>query len=138
MHGHREARGRLGRSHRKNTTMRAADANVGNWRKIRILLGIHRPTLSGERLAKPVKVAYVLPGAAVGGTERFLGRKVTLVHNGIDWLGGYPIEIARPEEIFNHYRRHGFRLEMLVTCQGSWANNEYVFLAPDADVRCCA
>lgn len=69
MHGHREARGRLGRSHRKNTTMHAADANVGNRRKIRILLGILRPTLSGERLAKPVKIAYVLPSAAVGGTE---------------------------------------------------------------------
>ena len=67
MHGHRKARGRLGRSHRKNTTMHAADANVGNRRKIRILLGIHRPTLSGERLAKHVKVAYVLPGAAAGG-----------------------------------------------------------------------
>ena len=51
-------------------------------------------------------------------------------HDWIDWLGGYPYEVARPDEIFDFFRRHGFVLERLVTCMGGFANNEFVFRAP--------
>ena len=48
-------------------------------------------------------------------------------HDWIDWLGGYPFEVAKPEEIFSILRRLGFSLQNLVTRLGGLGNNEYVF-----------
>jgi 2-polyprenyl-3-methyl-5-hydroxy-6-metoxy-1,4-benzoquinol methylase len=45
----------------------------------------------------------------------------------VDWVGGYPFEVAKPEEIFAHYRQLGFVLEQLTTCGSSKACNEFVF-----------
>jgi len=45
----------------------------------------------------------------------------------VDWVGGYPFEVAKPEEIFSHYRKSGFTLEKLTTCGSSKACNEFVF-----------
>lgn len=55
-------------------------------------------------------------------------------HNGIHRLGGYPCEVARPEEVIESFRRHGFRLEKLVTCPGGFGNNEFLFRAPGAEI----
>ncbi len=46
----------------------------------------------------------------------------------IDWLGGYPFEVAKPEEIFDFYRKRIFQLLRLKTCGGGLGNNEYVFV----------
>jgi 2-polyprenyl-6-hydroxyphenyl methylase/3-demethylubiquinone-9 3-methyltransferase len=45
----------------------------------------------------------------------------------IDWVGGYPFEVAKPEEIFEFYRARGFSLTRLRTCAGSLGCNEFVF-----------
>lgn len=45
----------------------------------------------------------------------------------VDWVGGLPFEVARPEEIFEFYRRRGFELEKLTTQGGSLGCNEFVF-----------
>ena len=45
-----------------------------------------------------------------------------------DWLGGYPFEVAKPEEIFYFYKERDFRLERLKTCAGGLGNNEFVFV----------
>jgi 2-polyprenyl-3-methyl-5-hydroxy-6-metoxy-1,4-benzoquinol methylase len=45
----------------------------------------------------------------------------------IDWVGGYPFEVATPEQIFDFYRERGFRLARLHTCGGSLGCNEFVF-----------
>ena len=53
----------------------------------------------------------------------------------IDWVGGYPFEVARPEAIFDFYLHRGFTLKRLVTCGGSLGCNEFVFartFAPEA------
>jgi 2-polyprenyl-6-hydroxyphenyl methylase/3-demethylubiquinone-9 3-methyltransferase len=47
--------------------------------------------------------------------------------NVVDWVGGLPFEVARPEEIFCFYRDRGFRLEELKTCGGGHGCNEFVF-----------
>lgn len=44
----------------------------------------------------------------------------------IDWVGGYPFEVAKPEEIFSMYHGKGFVLEQLRTSAGI-ACNEFVF-----------
>jgi 2-polyprenyl-6-hydroxyphenyl methylase/3-demethylubiquinone-9 3-methyltransferase len=48
-------------------------------------------------------------------------------HDMVDWVGGYPFEVARPEEIFAFYRDRGFELERLRTCGGGLGCNEFVF-----------
>jgi 2-polyprenyl-3-methyl-5-hydroxy-6-metoxy-1,4-benzoquinol methylase len=45
----------------------------------------------------------------------------------VDWIGGWPFETAKPEEIFYFYRERGFILEELFTCGGGLGCNEYVF-----------
>ncbi len=45
----------------------------------------------------------------------------------IDWVGGYPFEVAKPEAIFDFYRKRGFTLTRLATCGGSLGCNEFVF-----------
>ena len=45
----------------------------------------------------------------------------------VDWVGGFPFEVAKPEEIFRFYRDRGFQLEELKTCAGGLGCNEFVF-----------
>jgi len=46
----------------------------------------------------------------------------------IDWVGGYPYEVARPEEIFDFYRARGFTLTK-IKCGGVGLGcNEFVFV----------
>jgi len=46
----------------------------------------------------------------------------------IDWLGGYPFEVAKPETILDFFQRKGFKLAKLKTVGGSNGNNEFVFV----------
>jgi SAM-dependent methyltransferase len=45
----------------------------------------------------------------------------------VDWVGGYPFEVATPEQIFNFYRQRGFSLSYLSTCGGTLGCNQFVF-----------
>lgn len=45
----------------------------------------------------------------------------------VDWIGGWPFEVATPEAIFRFYRDRGFALQNLVTRQG-YGCNEFVFV----------
>lgn len=54
-------------------------------------------------------------------------RGMSYWHDIIDWIGGYPFEVAKPEQIFEFYRHRGFQLERLITCAGGLACNEFVF-----------
>lgn len=44
----------------------------------------------------------------------------------VDWVGGYPFEVAKPEEIFRFYHDKGFVLRNMVTCGGGLGCNEFV------------
>ena len=48
-------------------------------------------------------------------------------HDLIDWVGGYPFEVAKPEQMFYFFKTKGYSLEKLVTYAGGVACNEYVF-----------
>jgi len=54
-------------------------------------------------------------------------RGMSIWHNLIDWIGGYPFEVAKPEKIFVFYRDRGFELVNLTTCGGGHGNNQFVF-----------
>jgi 2-polyprenyl-6-hydroxyphenyl methylase/3-demethylubiquinone-9 3-methyltransferase len=45
----------------------------------------------------------------------------------IDWAGGYPFEVAKPEQIFNAITKKGFVLTYLKTCGGGIGCNEFAF-----------
>ena len=45
----------------------------------------------------------------------------------IDWVGGLPFEVAKPEEIFDFFAQRGFELKKLKTCGGGIGCNEFVF-----------
>jgi 2-polyprenyl-6-hydroxyphenyl methylase/3-demethylubiquinone-9 3-methyltransferase len=60
-------------------------------------------------------------------TEYKNARGMSLPHDWVDWLGGYPFEVAKPEEIIDFYLHRGFSLTKLVTCGGSVGCNEFVF-----------
>jgi len=53
-------------------------------------------------------------------------RGMSIYHDWVDWLGGYPFQVAKPEEIFNLYKRHGYFLENLVTTNRLGCN-QFVF-----------
>ena len=48
-------------------------------------------------------------------------------HDIVDWIGGYPFEVAKPEELFDFYSKKGFILIVLRTRGGSSGCNEFVF-----------
>lgn len=54
-------------------------------------------------------------------------RGMSYWHDLIDWMGGYPFEVARPEDIFDFFRRRGFSLRRMKTCGGGIGCNEFVF-----------
>lgn len=96
-------------------------------------------------LRAPFVVAVIAPGEA----KRALGSLLSLKsaeyvrswtrygegrrgmsrwHDIVDWVGGYPYEVAAPEEIFDFYRARGFTLTKL-KCGGVGIGcNEYVFV----------
>ena len=45
----------------------------------------------------------------------------------IDWVGGYPYEVATADEIFDFYKEKGFRLEKMKTGGVGLGCNEFVF-----------
>ena len=58
-------------------------------------------------------------------------RGMSAWHDIIDWVGGYPFEVAKPEQIFDFFRDRGMVLARLTTCGGSLGCNQFVFVRPD-------
>jgi 2-polyprenyl-3-methyl-5-hydroxy-6-metoxy-1,4-benzoquinol methylase len=46
----------------------------------------------------------------------------------LDWLGGYPFEVAKPEAVFDFFRNRGFEMVKLHTVGGGLGSNEFVFV----------
>ena len=53
-------------------------------------------------------------------------RGMSVYHDWIDWLGGYPFEVAKPETIFLFYQALGLRLVNLITTNRLGCN-QFVF-----------
>ncbi len=77
---------------------------------------------------KPVRLAVrlLVPNSGrEGHAER--ARGMSARHDLIDWVGGYPFEVAKPEQVFARVHRLGFELRRLSTCAGGLGCNEFVF-----------
>jgi len=53
-------------------------------------------------------------------------RGMSLYYDWIDWLGGWPFEVARPERVRAFFEKAGFELTKEILT-GSWGCNQYVF-----------
>lgn len=58
-------------------------------------------------------------------------RGMSASHDLVDWTGGYPFEVAKPEEVFSYFKNKKFQLEKLKTCAGGLGCNEFVFKYKD-------
>ena len=59
-------------------------------------------------------------------TEYKKNRGMSVYYDWIDWLGGYPFEVAKFDDIVEFYRGRGLALLRKKTTKG-WGNNEFVF-----------
>jgi len=57
-------------------------------------------------------------------------RGMSIMHDWKDWLGGFPFEVAKIEEVFNFFKLKGFSLFNIKTTT-SMGCNEYVFVRND-------
>ncbi len=48
-------------------------------------------------------------------------------HDMVDWVGGYPYEVATPEEIFEFFKARGFSLDKIACGRVGLGCNEFVF-----------
>ncbi|WP_276348727.1 class I SAM-dependent methyltransferase [Daejeonella sp. JGW-45] len=55
-------------------------------------------------------------------------RGMTIHYDLIDWIGGFPFEVAKPEVILDFYSEKGYTLKKLKTCGGGFGCNEFVFV----------
>lgn len=51
----------------------------------------------------------------------------------VDWVGGYPFEVASRTQIIDFYQSRGFRLDRLVSCGRKLGCNQYVFVQAAED-----
>jgi 2-polyprenyl-3-methyl-5-hydroxy-6-metoxy-1,4-benzoquinol methylase len=66
---------------------------------------------------------------------RRLDRGMSIVYDWLDWLGGYPFEVARPDDVIRFYKERGFEIRQLMTVSGKSGCNEFVFRKlPKAEV----
>lgn len=85
----------------------------------------------------PLELKALLGALVRGKPSRYFGniinyserrvRGMSYWHDLIDWIGGYPFEVAKPEEVFRFFRQRDFELRELATCAGGHGCNEYVF-----------
>jgi len=61
-------------------------------------------------------------------TEYKKSRGMSYFTDLLDWLGGYPFEVAKPEAVFEFFRSHGFEMVKLHTVGGGLGCNEFVFV----------
>ena len=54
-------------------------------------------------------------------------RGMSITHDWFDWLGGFPFEVAKVEDVFRFYRRKGFSLKNVKTVN-DLGINEFVFV----------
>ena len=54
-------------------------------------------------------------------------RGMSMWYDMLDWLGGYPFEVAKPEDVFRFLYARGFELREMITLAGGNGCNQFVF-----------
>ena len=80
-----------------------------------VITAVHIPYLFG--------IAYILHVTGILKKERGM----LIWYDMIDWLGGYPFEYAKPNQIIDYFNTKGFSLEKIKTRGMKMGCNEFVF-----------
>lgn len=89
-------------------------------------------------LIRLVRLQNPLPLADWAAKKKTRGMSVW--HDLVDWVGGYPFEVARPDQVFDFLRERGFSLARMTTVGTGHGCNEFVFvnrrikIGPDGDL----
>lgn len=59
-------------------------------------------------------------------TEYKVKRGMSLLYDWIDWLGGYPYEVAKPEDIIHFYKKRNFILKKKIIVK-NFGCNQFIF-----------
>jgi 2-polyprenyl-3-methyl-5-hydroxy-6-metoxy-1,4-benzoquinol methylase len=94
--------------------------------KLMIILGVGLMSQTYAALVRLSQRQNPLPFKAWA--EKKENRGMSVWYDLVDWVGGYPFEVAKPEEVFDFYRKRGFELSRLKTCGGGLGCNEFVFI----------
>lgn len=86
---------------------------VGFWTELR------------QMLIRLVRLQNPLPFA--DWKQRQSDRGMSYWHDLVDWVGGYPFEVARPDEVFEFFWNRGFTMTGMTTLTGGYGCNEFVF-----------
>jgi SAM-dependent methyltransferase len=111
------------------------------WRSVKRRYNTLPPALRGPFLGV-VSLSIVVPRFAralvkghassyVQSWVRPYGRGMSPWHDLIDWVGGYPFEVAASDEIFRFCRDRGFTLVEFASVGGASGCNEFVFARSD-------
>jgi len=95
-----------------------------------ILSGLYAVIVMGARELKSFAGNLLLfrPGRYVRyWTTPAQERGMSHYHDLKDWIGGYPFEVSKPEQVFDFFNKRGYELKKLKTCGGGIGCNEYVF-----------
>jgi 2-polyprenyl-6-hydroxyphenyl methylase/3-demethylubiquinone-9 3-methyltransferase len=104
------------------------------WYRIKALYnssGLGRAVVLGTMVpyfaVRAALVGVVRFGSPLGAFRSYKnGRGMSMYYDWIDWLGGYPFEVAKPEDILGLHRAKGFELVNLVTTNRLGCN-QFVF-----------
>ncbi len=80
------------------------------------------------RLWGPTTIKDLLKGKPFNTWKNYIKQRgMSPKYDVIDWVGGYPFEVAKPEDIFDFFHNKGYLLEKLYTAGGGHGCNQYVF-----------
>ena len=91
-----------------------------------IVTAIFTPYFVGGHLIKSLlrgKIANPFDFRRAGTGRRGMSRYYDM----IDWLGGYPFEVASPDQITEFYESHGFHRQKIVSVGSKLGCNQFVF-----------
>jgi len=94
-----------------------------NWLGKILISSIYIPFFIFQSIA----IGIVKYGNPIGQFSNYKKKRgMSIYHDWIDWLGGYPFEVAKPEDIIKFYKSHGFVLENMTTTNRLGCN-QFVF-----------
>jgi 2-polyprenyl-6-hydroxyphenyl methylase/3-demethylubiquinone-9 3-methyltransferase len=109
------------------TSIKRCYNRLPSWLRLPYTLAIMGPR---ELLSLAKETAHLRPDRYVRGWTQYRStRGMSRWHDIVDWIGGYPFEVATPEAVLDRGRRHGLVLEHLITRQGLGCN-QFVFRRP--------
>lgn len=84
---------------------------------------IMRPLLLGAHFFYPLLPTYIMRKLKSAKEPRGM----SIMHDFVDWMGGYPFEVSTPGGVFQFHRDAGFALQKIKTVGGKMGCNEFVF-----------